>query len=489
VAMKIIQCAVSCRTAAILVVRFVACQPGSKVVDEGYLVGYLMQLLVYPTTFVIWKWPRVLNPDTLDLIFCVAHLWMVPFQLTATTPQEFALVGRFTGIWCLAFAAFCNKLAVVLFANLLITLCRMSVYANTYSADLALPSDILMGELMSCVMITALAHRFHSMSFELVHRKILDHAVRQESGAMTRLLDLMTDVVVEMNADLRIMHPSPKLAAMLTLGTSLSVVDMRLDDFMPISSDQERFHTLANGLLRDESAALPSVMHTTLRGPHNSLLQVEILCAIFPGIDGAKRLLAGLREVADRPAPEVLGQGHPGLRGQDERGQGQVVSPPSDRSPASSRRSSTSSRRRRTSGRGTPSASPRRPFGAEAGALPAHGSLHDPCFLETSRAGRELSILHTMTFWNCKVPDASCCAFHSYLGDVAACCSELSHRRCAPKWRLTGEAQCQECGIMAEWVGADADVSADGESHPPLECDVCLAKSVRRPRNALRLTL
>uniref|UniRef100_A0A7S2JZ51 Uncharacterized protein n=1 Tax=Zooxanthella nutricula TaxID=1333877 RepID=A0A7S2JZ51_9DINO len=478
--------------------------------DVPFPVSVGALLLLYFVVLVEWVWPCLLSEWSLNYWYVCLSVILVATNVVLGAAQLFCLQGRVSIVSSLIVALSCDTPWLIWLSNLALLVCRLIMHPKVFSDMMAPPILVFVGESITFLLTVGLAHHFHSSSFMQIHKDVTERALRQESGAMTRLLDLTCDLVLEMDSDLRISHQSPKLALMLTLGSSWPALNAQLQDFMPLDSDKVRFQTLARGFLDDEAEALPSAMHATMRGPHNASLQIELFFAVFPGMDGKKRLLVGVREVPDSPVLGLPGQDAVTFSPSwDERApsdsssSSQEEEPPCgsfDNAVRRSRRSAAAAviaasaivpsdsgssqvsghrrNRRRGKRRGTPPSSRRRSLDA-AGGEPKEGPkdvLLDSRFLETRSSGKEWSLLQTMAFWNITVRRGSCCAFHSYIDELASCCFSLSMRGCfdsAP----TGDAQCQECGMLAEWM---EEPGAVGDGSAVQHCDVCTACAVRR---------
>merc|ERR1719343_665559 len=66
---------------------------------------------------------------------------------------------------------------------------------------------------------------------------------KEESTAVKQMLNLVCEVVVELNDELRVVEHEPRLAAMLTPGSTKSTEAVLLHDFMPDQSDKNSFQS------------------------------------------------------------------------------------------------------------------------------------------------------------------------------------------------------------------------------------------------------
>mmetsp|Transcript_41897 Transcript_41897/g.105313 ORF Transcript_41897/g.105313 Transcript_41897/m.105313 type:complete len:337 (+) Transcript_41897:2-1012(+) len=303
------------------------------------------------------------------------------------------------------------------------------------------------------------------LAVERQHRELLREAqskleIKRFTGervAMTDLLTLVCDAVVELDDEMKITEHSPKLATMLLLDNSSCIAGMQLHHFMPIEGDRERLeaHLGDHELAADTGPpilSLSGAFHATMRDSMSSRLQVEIFFVRFLSVSGRRHHLVGIREFMDQPLAELkkfrqqpccphdtdntqlqdsvtinAGQGVQANQVEDD-----VSSIPSSRRSGSTR-----------------SAGKRLVLGK---------------FLPTTTKAKALTLIASVQQWNFEVTSRSCCPFHAAVRDMWKCCDRLRRSRCKHDFLPEADVQCKFCGILSE------DDSAGG---PPAACEVC----------------
>jgi len=309
--------------------------------------------------------------------------------------------------------------------------------------------------------------RLRNLDFWRVH--FGERELKQQNVAMTRLLDLLCEVTVELDTALRITHATPKLSAMLMLGVHPSLQGMHLQEFMPLEEDRRRFESFAQSSLRELSGTMPSAMYATLRGP-GAFLQVEIFCVQFQSVKGASHLFIGIREISEQPGRLSVGGTVAVEYDSSEPFSVAAAGPPSLPPHACPRAGSlTLSTESDSASEGPPAAQAAAPPPQVLGAprrrrtqrrLPSLSvgvrtpqRLALPEMLGTSRQAQEHSLVQTMLSWNLRVALAPCCAFHAYLEKASTRIAELLRQRCVAQFEPIADTQCPKCGLLGEDCG------------------------------------
>eukprot|EP00928_Gymnodinium_smaydae_P063185 TRINITY_DN4684_c0_g2_i2.p1 TRINITY_DN4684_c0_g2~~TRINITY_DN4684_c0_g2_i2.p1 ORF type:complete len:525 (-),score=46.58 TRINITY_DN4684_c0_g2_i2:458-2032(-) len=144
--------------------------------------------------------------------------------------------------------------------------------------------------------------------------KFVDHYYRThiaatrlhgEAEASSRLLDLMCDTVVELDNDRCMSAHSPKLSALVALNETIDTKGFKLQRFMPLVEDKERFEDVLVASCGKQKGSFPSATHATLRDSFGSHFRVELYCVAFRDIDDHDRFYVGLQESRDVPLAEL----------------------------------------------------------------------------------------------------------------------------------------------------------------------------------------
>lgn len=266
-----------------------------------------------------------------------------------------------------------------------------------------------------------------------VRRQVEALALQDESCGLWTLLDLVCDVVVPLDAALRITEKAPRFGAMVTL-QGRSVEGMRLQDFMPRADDRQAFERCAQAEAEGEDIALPRALQVKFRDGLGNILDVELFFVQFWTL-GHRRSFVGVRELGDASPPQECRR-FPGAR---QRRRRRCASPLASSDDAASSCSSASSEGL-----------------ADAGA----GRALAP----TSDMGVELALVHLMRLCSVGAPpreqplygadtDGRCCPFHLRVCCLQSRLCSLAGMHCAPEFAPKAAGQCRACGFLAAGPG------------------------------------
>jgi len=376
--------------------------------------------------------------------------------------------GRTASLSTLVLTETCMRLWVSVSCSIGLMLLRLHMLSVVSGG---LPANCVAWEIGCTALAVGCMVVFRLRNLDFWRAHFGERELKQQNVAMTRLLDLLCEVTVELDTSLRITHAAPKLSAMLMLGVHPSLQGMLLQEFMPVEEDRRRFETFAQSSLRELSGTMPSAMYVTLRGP-GAFLQVEIFCVQFQNVKGASHLFIGVREISEQPGRlsvggtaaaeldsgeplSVAAAGPPSLPPHAcPRAGSLILSTESDSAsegpleaeaatPVPPPRVLGAPRRHRTQRR-LPSQS--------VGARPLQ-RLALPEMLGTSRQAQEHSLVQTMLSWNLRVAPAPCCAFHAYLAKAHTRIAELLRQQCVAHFEPIADTQCPKCGLLGEDCG------------------------------------
>jgi len=376
-----------------------------------------------------------------------------------------------------------SKLWVSILWNLLYSVLWLYSYnlrAGMTSFVFSLEVSILVSAIL-----WSIAH--HVEMVDAAGRVVQAQVLSGEVAAMKRLMNLACDVTVELDEDLYIVHPVPRLMAMLTLDPNLSAKGVALQQFMPSEEDRTRFERMLRSCGIAGEGMEPGVLHVTLRASGGTLLNVEIFYVRFYALGDRRRYFVGFREFSDEQ-PAQLAE----LGGQQPiAALGVVIG----RSQRSSRRDGDHRDNKGSNRRGTPPAAPAAATLAHAVDAAAENAsvasdssgessvvrpmkLLIPGCAITSSAAREFSLLMAIRTWNSPVLPFQCCPLHSALRELRASMRSLERSKCRPHFAPTADAQCEHCGILS--LADDADEDEDEDEGNKLQyCYVCRALSIR----------
>jgi len=425
--------------------------------------------------------PHLIRSSTLDLVY---SLWMVLVMC------YFGLFANSVGIAHLASSVVTrmvyilaySRIPLVIFWNVSCSLVFVITFQPQEGSDDGF--NVAMFEFSLCVCyiafgIGARRHWHHEVS-----KEINDKTFRDESCAVKTLLDATCDLVIEIDAELRIASGTSKFNALMMTGPDQSSKGRDLRHFMASDEDWKQ---VVSGLLSSPSDPQASVVmpfagavHAKMRDSIGNVLDMEIFHASFKGLDGRLRHVAGMREFAEtRLAP---------LRSEPEAETGDEQPFAAEEVPDSP--STTELGASQDFARGVrlrPEVAVRAPRPAvamlEKGTppQPQRESLQDPSSMSaagqsassprssecsqnllTSRFGRTsdrammVSVLNMVQYWNVKMSRHACCPFHAAIEECLRTVFAMKRRRCVPNFVPQGTIQCENCGVLGwegEWDG------------------------------------
>lgn len=326
-------------------------------------------------------------------------------------------------------------------------------------------------------------------TWSAARRDVVAVALKGETDALTTLLNWVCEVVVDLDAELRICEDAPRLAGMLMLGSRRQKLrGSLLQDFMPFSDDRSKFEQqiLAEGA--GESSAV-GAMHVKLSDSLSNHISVEIFYVHYLDLGGKKRLRLGIREFADNFVSELRGPtNQPQQRRRKRkhvfRGTQPVtvgcplqnpsaavcVEGPSASSDEESKSASASEEEEEESSTGAPSAS----NGAQRRRAAGGAALDLPS--PTTQKAKATMIAEAMSMWHTPSTPDACCEFHRGVAQVQAVVRKMEKYTCASGGGISSyDAQCTECGVLMAWDGRRTDSRSRMQT-----CGVCLKQTVAR---------
>eukprot|EP00928_Gymnodinium_smaydae_P014961 TRINITY_DN15491_c0_g1_i1.p1 TRINITY_DN15491_c0_g1~~TRINITY_DN15491_c0_g1_i1.p1 ORF type:complete len:433 (-),score=69.76 TRINITY_DN15491_c0_g1_i1:122-1420(-) len=341
-----------------------------------------------------------------------------------------------------------SRLAVVLVLNSVYAIAAVHAIATARSSGSAshFDEDVRMREviLTECLALFAITHLSRtaaaSLWSETFHQTQVA-SLQGESSAMSNLLDVMCEVVVELDGDQRIAEHSHKFAAMLALNQDADTKSAPLQDFLPLEEEKRKVEDMLSAMSRNTRGAMPGLAHVTLRDSYGMRLRAELFCVHFRGLDKSSRYYVGIQESRDLPAMQMKSRA-----GQSNMAAGTVDAngPPGD------------------------------PDTWSLGDSPRGDLLHAN-FEPTPQQCEAMHLMSTVMAWNFRVPRGKCCAFHAAWDEVIKVVKPFSEGPCKMSFRPTMTVQCSNCHILDRWE----DV---GDS---LECQCCGEQLMKRPQLSL----
>lgn len=306
---------------------------------------------------------------------------------------------------------------------------------------------------ISCSLCSpAVAHAWLSFNFAEVKRDMQANALQKESSATIRLLGLMCDVLLELDEDLRCRVDVPRFSVMFSMGMQQSIKGKRLQEFMPLASDRDRWAKFLSEAPASTDGSATGAMYATMRGSDDGRIGVELFYVKYLDLDESPHYLVGIHEVVDQPLPDLRQFAPPERR----RSRG----PPSE---------------------GTPRAHQALALGdggdgGRSGAAASHGgggaALVGGAARLTSPQAQDIGIVAMLLTWNVALPASSCCPYHALVAEAQRSLFRLRSRGCTKHIVLNRRAQCGACGVLRQWsddvirqVGGQCDICNSNQVH------------------------
>jgi len=294
-----------------------------------------------------------------------------------------------------------------------------------------------------------------------VREEVETAALRNESSGLWHLLDLVCDVVLPLDDQLRIMDKSARFSAMVMM-QGKDVQGTCLQDFMSDEEDREAFERCATSRFSSlAEETVPRATHVKLRDTWGNQIRVELFCVQVQQLLGTRHFV-GIREFSDTAQlPEVkhiLARGRGRRRQQAMRaargapcseGATPPASPDDGPGPPTEGSSDVSS---------SSEVLEQPPEGPQT-LPPMCRALQEttPEAIQMVMA-RLIQMVHiqppsgTGAVVRCKSGESSegCCPLHARIAFIHRCVRKLSRRPCVRNLKEVDRLQCELCGLLSE---------------------------------------
>jgi len=346
--------------------------------------------------------------------------------------------------------------------NLFFVLVTTPVIAGNFSDPVEAQTLVLYKLWLSGVVIVVSITTSKTI-IEKIHADLDAARLRNESSALSTLLDLVCDVVVTLDENLRIRDKASRFSAMVML-QGKSVEGLRLHDYIPDAEDREQLERSTRGMQADPTEAPASrALHVKLRDSMGNLIPVELFCVQAQTLTGKKHIV-GIREFSDfaaavpecktfAPTPKRLrhrrprqGRTRPRRAGAEEDGGS------------------------RHSGSSSDSSSSEGSLASAPDTTTPEGEQDDQS--TTSAEAVQLALLRVMEM--CSVgasaatspPATGCCPLHRRISLLRRNLNDLDTMPCAPEFGPTGVLQpCNVCGLLPD-AGAKSCFACGATASP-----------------------
>ncbi|CAE7630316.1 rsmI [Symbiodinium sp. CCMP2456] len=318
--------------ACVVVSQFILVAARFSALEHGWLLAgaYWTTLALCLVNLAYLFFPRVLCTSTMDafyvlhMAFCAIYLSPLCVTPAQTLNASFALLG-------------CIRLPAVLLASrtYLVVVCNLGItvlmFVSTSAPPAGAPSargqrrrkahgafpecdifdsayTILCGEVLSFGLAVGMAFLLHGLLHQKVRHEARYKSITTQLGAVSSLLRLTCDALVELDSDLCITENSPQLAAMLLRDRPGSVQGLKFTDLMPTSHEAVRAYEILAGTasgtevsaVSEDESILANVFHTRLMDSCSSKFRTEVFRVTYRQADGAVHHLLGLRDFTDQ---------------------------------------------------------------------------------------------------------------------------------------------------------------------------------------------
>lgn len=295
-------------------------------------------------------------------------------------------------------------------------------------------------EVAVCCSLSCFAFVAHHVRCGLARHTAEALARGGENDAMSRLLGLTCDVVVELDTDLRLGKDSHKFAAWLDMNVATSWVSRKFTEFMPDLEDRSRFEELLVPAPGGESCSTPGVVHTTLRSSMRTRIEAEIFYVRRMCMGECVGFLGGIVELTDRAhccrGPHAAGA--------------HVIGPALPPNGVGSAAGEAHANLEIRSSSATLSQLRASSTACSESSVSTGFSNRSYALRHTSSRAQEHGIVAAMVTW--ELPpneEMTCCLWHSHVRAAEAAVAALTDRDCVPHFKPEKKAQCQNCGLLS----------------------------------------
>mmetsp|Transcript_134553 Transcript_134553/g.429767 ORF Transcript_134553/g.429767 Transcript_134553/m.429767 type:complete len:577 (+) Transcript_134553:120-1850(+) len=244
--------------------------------------------------------PHLLNCHVMRVVHCVLMALLMLFALPWSGP-------RMEGYQKL------GSISPRLFLGVMHLEIRVSFWTNAaFSIGLILclggldPSmrvDYLVYEFVFLMMMITTLFCFEVTLTSSAATHVKDRSMQGQNSAVTSLLNMVCDAVVELDDDLRMARDCPALSAALFRGQAKGLCGQSLKEFV-CGDDQAHFEDQIAS--QDTPVAAAKMFHVRLSDSWGNAVPMELFHVRFSGVGEETRHLIGLREHSDTQTSAML---------------------------------------------------------------------------------------------------------------------------------------------------------------------------------------
>lgn len=258
---------------------------------------------LFTTTALCTLMPRMLRVDRLLLwhtFFMIAvHIITSPFTLIA--PAHVSLFQTKAFGATLAVSLVCMRFPVLLVTQSLHSIGVVAGLIMAVPRDAGLDIDEMIAvELSTCFFKLAIFRFVAKLVDQTVRGEVAASVGACQRSAVSSLLGMMCDAVVELDQDLAMKEHVGKMAGMLMHGSGTTLKGRQLADFLGSDEDRLRFEEAIARCAADGDGALaPSMINVSLRDSIGNLISSVLHHVPYRSVAGRIHHLVGVREDVD----------------------------------------------------------------------------------------------------------------------------------------------------------------------------------------------
>lgn len=256
---------------------------------------------------ILHAFPQLLTTKTLGFWYCCGMATLVLFSLSGAAGEgvnydRYIVAGSYHNLACIAWGAMNLRFSTCLIWNIaqaVATIYSVTALIEFPISDASLsPRLIFMNQLSCLCMKMAILYALESALVSVIRKDREAFHERNHHSALTSLLGIMCDAVVELDAELLIVDHVPALAHMLLYGSGKCLRGRRFDQFMPDPEDRQQLERFVH--VQDKAAeAVASMFQARIRDSLGNRIAMEFFHVPFRNSDNLLCHLIGLREYAD----------------------------------------------------------------------------------------------------------------------------------------------------------------------------------------------
>lgn len=260
----------------------------------------LLSLMV----LVVWQFPSLIRPQTVDVwLFCIGILGVCSLSPAHLSANELGLFSMLLILPRLVICILARRIKVSL-------LWTLAWYTHIF-VRLALEIEpaqhmkLMLPVIVECTCFLVLTGLARSLLIAVLLQRIQTRSERLEFGdACASLLSLTCDVVVKLDANLRVAEQAPGLAALLLHGPGSTLQGRDFVDL--ISSDSDEGAQVQSSLLASLQNSTAYTCRAHMNDSCGTSSEFDIFHVNFANKDDKTQLLVGLRECTDLQKPGPL---------------------------------------------------------------------------------------------------------------------------------------------------------------------------------------